>query len=89
MIVLHSVGVTATGAERHLLSGQWLLQGREKAKMEIYVWMVVTNKKREWIKGRVKASTATINMTSRPSRSIRTCKSAGLHNDTEIYTYYM
>ena len=57
--------------------------------MEIYVWMVVTNKKREWIKGRVKASTATINMTSRPSRSIRTCKSAGLHNDTEIYTYYM
>lgn len=38
MIVLHSVGVTATGAERHLLSGQWLLQGREKAKMEIYMY---------------------------------------------------
>lgn len=36
MIVLHSVGVTATGAERHLLSGQWLLQGREKAKIEMY-----------------------------------------------------
>jgi len=46
------------------LPGQWLLQGREKAKME----MVVTNKQEERMnKRQIERKQATAKMTSRPS----------------------